>query len=185
MDTEWSRYEVFEQERAGQPHRSIGTVHAPDAEIALQNARDVFARRPECASLWVAPANQIHAWTAESLQADPDWQSETLMMMLAPAPYEVFQKLGQRQAETYVTHVGQVQARTPTEALRQAVSQFGSGAVFVWWVVPARAILRSEPAEAESWFGPARDKRYRQPGEYRVLSQMREDKPGAAEGSTP
>jgi hypothetical protein len=45
-----SRFEVFQQERPGRPHRNIGSVHAPDVEMALLNARDVFARRPEILS---------------------------------------------------------------------------------------------------------------------------------------
>jgi ring-1,2-phenylacetyl-CoA epoxidase subunit PaaB len=48
-------YEVFKQEREGAPFRNVGSVHAPDAEMALMNARDVFARRPACHSLWVVP----------------------------------------------------------------------------------------------------------------------------------
>lgn len=185
MDTQWPRYEVFEQERPGQPHRNTGAVHAPDAEMAMQNARDVFVRRPACSSLWVVPENQIYAWTAETLQSDRYWQTETLMVMLAPTAYEVFQKQSQRQIDTYVTHVGQVLARTPTEALRKAMEQLPTGSVFVWWVVPARAILHSEPGDAESMFSPALDKPYRQPNYYHVLTQMREAAAGSSEGQTP
>ena len=180
MDTQWPRFEVFEQERPGQPHRNIGAVHAPDLEMALQNARDVFGRRPECSSLWVAPENQIYSWTAEALLVDPGWQSETLVLALSAAPYEVFQKQSQRQADTYVTHVGQVAARSPAEALRLAIAEHGVGRVYVWWVVPAHAILRSTPADAQSFFGPARDKPFRQPNFYHVLTQMRDAASDAA-----
>ena len=107
-DTQWPLFEVFEQERPGQPHRNVGSVHAPDAELALQNARDVFVRRPACASLWVVPASAVYARTAEQLSAEtantaPPEASE-------PVTYEVFQKLTQRQSEFYVTHVGQFAA---------------------------------------------------------------------------
>jgi len=182
MDTQWPRYEVFEQERPGQPYRNSGAVHAPDPEMALQNARDVFVRRPECASLWVVPESQIYAWTSESLEADPDLEVDTGLLMLTSAPYEIFQKQSQRQAETYVTHVGQVSARAPAEALRKALARFNTGTVYVWWVVPARAILSSQPGDADSFFGPARDKPYRQPNYYRVFTQMREASPGSVEG---
>jgi ring-1,2-phenylacetyl-CoA epoxidase subunit PaaB len=181
MDTQWPRYEVFEQERPDQPHRSVGAVHAPDPELALQNARDVFVRRPECFSLWVVPENQIMARTAEALLADPGWQSETLLLARSASPYEVFQKQSQRQSETYVTHVGTVEARSPVAALREALAQFESGSVTVWWVVPARAILPSAPGDAESLFGPARDKPYRLPNYYHVHAQMRDVSGGDAE----
>ena len=69
-DTQWPRYEVFQQSRPGGPYQSVGSVHAPDAEIALQNARDVFVRRPQTVSLWVVPAEQILARTQEELEED-------------------------------------------------------------------------------------------------------------------
>lgn len=54
--TEWPLWEVFAQPKTGADHVHCGSVHAPDAEIALQNARDVYARRGEAVSLWVAPS---------------------------------------------------------------------------------------------------------------------------------
>jgi ring-1,2-phenylacetyl-CoA epoxidase subunit PaaB len=183
MDTQWPRYEVFEQEQPGQPHRNTGAVHAPDPELALQNARDVFVRRPEVSSLWVVPESQIYTWTSEALLADLSWQTETVGLARSVSPYEVFQKQTQRQSETYVTHVGTVEARSPSEALRQALARFDSGSVFVWWVVLDRAILRSTSDEAASLFEPAREKTYRRPNEYKVAAQMRSG-PEATTGGT-
>ncbi|QXD16295.1 1,2-phenylacetyl-CoA epoxidase subunit B [Rhodocaloribacter litoris] len=54
-------WEVFVQPRAGAPHEHAGNVHAADAEMALQNARDVYARRGNVVSIWVVPAAAIHA----------------------------------------------------------------------------------------------------------------------------
>jgi ring-1,2-phenylacetyl-CoA epoxidase subunit PaaB len=47
--------------RAGLAHQHVGSVHAADAEMALANARDVYTRRGEGASLWVVPATAIVA----------------------------------------------------------------------------------------------------------------------------
>lgn len=66
-DTQWDIYEVFHQSRRGDPHVSVGSVHAPDPEMALQMARDQFARRLKCASLWVV--NKKHV-TATDYQDD-------------------------------------------------------------------------------------------------------------------
>jgi len=169
MDTQWPRFEVFEQARPGQPHRNAGAVHAPDAEMALQNARDVFVRRPDCASLWVAPEAAIYSRTAEELTAGEaeagDEHGPTQM-------YQVFQKQSQRQAETFVNHLGSVEASSPEAALRQAAEQWGKGA-WVWWIVPESAITRSTEAEAASMFAPALNKPYRQPNYYHVQTQMR------------
>ncbi len=170
MDTQWPRFEVFEQERPGQPHRNAGSIHAPDIEMALLNARDVFVRRPACLSLWVVPASAVYSQTAEQLAVQaPDTAPEG-----AAETFQVFNKPTQRQAETFVAHVGAVEARTPAEAVRQAQSRFGSDAAYVWWAVPEAAILRSAPEEAESLFTPAADKPYRQPNYYHVLTQMRQ-----------
>ncbi|HTK40026.1 MAG TPA: 1,2-phenylacetyl-CoA epoxidase subunit PaaB [Gemmatimonadales bacterium] len=54
-------WEVFTQEKQGAPHEHAGSVHAPDAELALQNARDVYARRGEVVSIWVVPSSAIIA----------------------------------------------------------------------------------------------------------------------------
>ena len=171
MDTQWPLYEVFEQESPGQPHRNAGSVHAPDAEMALQNARDVFVRRPDCASLWVVPAGQVLSCTVEQLAGQP-----AALALASGEPvetYEVFHKHTHRQSETYVTHLGRVEAASPLQALGLAQARFLEQAALVWWVVPARAITASQPADVESWFAPARDRPYRQPGFYHVLTQMR------------
>jgi ring-1,2-phenylacetyl-CoA epoxidase subunit PaaB len=56
---------VFVRAKRGVSHVHAGTVHAPDAELALQNARDLFTRRSEGVSLWVVKSADITA-------SDPD-----------------------------------------------------------------------------------------------------------------
>ena len=46
-------YEVFRQEKDGDPMRHGGSVLAPDAELALHYAREMFSRRGESMRLWV------------------------------------------------------------------------------------------------------------------------------------
>jgi ring-1,2-phenylacetyl-CoA epoxidase subunit PaaB len=60
-ETQWPLWEVFTQEDQGAPHEHAGSVHAADAEMALQNARDVYGRRGKVVSLWVVPSNVITA----------------------------------------------------------------------------------------------------------------------------
>ena len=60
-DTQGPLWEVFVQERDGSPHVHAGSVHGAGRELALQNARDTFARRGKLASLWVVPAIEIAA----------------------------------------------------------------------------------------------------------------------------
>jgi ring-1,2-phenylacetyl-CoA epoxidase subunit PaaB len=52
-DTQLPIWEVFHQEKRGAPHVHVGAVHASDEEMALQMAKEQFARRLDCVSLWV------------------------------------------------------------------------------------------------------------------------------------
>jgi ring-1,2-phenylacetyl-CoA epoxidase subunit PaaB len=66
-DSQWPVWEVFIQSKSGQPHKHVGSVHAPDSEVALTNARDVYTRRNEGTSIWVVPAQYITASTPEEV----------------------------------------------------------------------------------------------------------------------
>ncbi|MDQ6818850.1 MAG: 1,2-phenylacetyl-CoA epoxidase subunit B [Actinomycetota bacterium] len=59
MTSEWPLWEVFVRARRGLSHQHVGSLHAPDAEMALRNARDVYTRRQEGVSIWVVPSAQI------------------------------------------------------------------------------------------------------------------------------
>ncbi len=61
----WPIFEVFVRPKAGLEHKHVGSVHAADAEMALEHARDLFTRRLEGVSLWVVPSSAIIA-------SDPD-----------------------------------------------------------------------------------------------------------------
>lgn len=54
-------WEVFIRSRNGLAHKHVGSVHAADAVMALQAARDVYTRRGEGLSLWVVPSTAIIA----------------------------------------------------------------------------------------------------------------------------
>jgi ring-1,2-phenylacetyl-CoA epoxidase subunit PaaB len=54
-------WEVFIRARTGLAHKHVGSVHAADATLALQAARDVYTRRGEGLSIWVVPSNAITA----------------------------------------------------------------------------------------------------------------------------
>ena len=53
-------WEIFRQERKGQPFESAGSVDAPDAEFAEAWAREQYGRRGESVALWLVPRDQIH-----------------------------------------------------------------------------------------------------------------------------
>ena len=53
-------WEVFRQERKGQPFEHAGSVVAPDAEFAEAWAREQYGRRGESVALWLVPRDAIH-----------------------------------------------------------------------------------------------------------------------------
>jgi ring-1,2-phenylacetyl-CoA epoxidase subunit PaaB len=53
-------YEVFRQEKDGDPMRHGGNILAPDPELALHYAREMFSRRGESARLWVVRRADIN-----------------------------------------------------------------------------------------------------------------------------
>jgi ring-1,2-phenylacetyl-CoA epoxidase subunit PaaB len=61
MSRDWPLWEVFIRSRRGLSHIHAGSLHAPDAVMALRNARDVYTRRQEGVSIWVIPAAAITA----------------------------------------------------------------------------------------------------------------------------
>lgn len=78
MDTQWETYEVFHQSKRGDPHEHVGSVHAPDPQMALQLARDQFARRLKCVSLWVVRSRDI---------TTTDYQNESFFAQVVDKSY--------------------------------------------------------------------------------------------------
>lgn len=167
-DTQWSRYHVFLQSKENEPHLEVGSVHAPDPEMALQNARDVFVRRPDCLSLWVAPADQILHMTGQEVD---NWSPPEDLPAEGPNLYHVFCKtVSAGTAEL----AGEVRAGTRAEALAAALSRFPfKPPPFTWMVVPEAAITRSTEEDVGPMFAAARDKPFRQSSYYHVISEMR------------
>ena len=52
-------WEVFRQERKGQPFEHAGSLQAPGREFAEWYAREFYGRRGESAALWVVPREAI------------------------------------------------------------------------------------------------------------------------------
>jgi ring-1,2-phenylacetyl-CoA epoxidase subunit PaaB len=58
---DWPLWEVFVRARRGLSHVHAGSLHAPDATMALRNARDLYTRRGEGVSIWVVPSAALTA----------------------------------------------------------------------------------------------------------------------------
>jgi ring-1,2-phenylacetyl-CoA epoxidase subunit PaaB len=57
----WPLWEVFIRSKQGLDHKHVGSLHAADAKMAIENARDVYTRRQEGVSIWVVESKYIHA----------------------------------------------------------------------------------------------------------------------------
>jgi phenylacetate-CoA oxygenase PaaH subunit len=64
-------WEVFRQEKEGDPMRHGGSVMAPDAVLAVHYARELFGRRQESIRLWVVRRTDIHDLADQDLLQPP------------------------------------------------------------------------------------------------------------------
>lgn len=58
---QWPLYEVFIRARSGLEHKHVGSIHAVDARMAIEHARDLYTRRQEGVSIWVVRSADITA----------------------------------------------------------------------------------------------------------------------------
>jgi ring-1,2-phenylacetyl-CoA epoxidase subunit PaaB len=61
----WPLWEVFIRSKQGLSHKHVGSLHAADAKMAIENARDVYCRRSEGVSIWVVESEHISASTED------------------------------------------------------------------------------------------------------------------------
>jgi ring-1,2-phenylacetyl-CoA epoxidase subunit PaaB len=84
---QWPLYEVFVRARAGLEHKHVGSVHAVDARMAIEHARDVYTRRQEAASLWVVRSTDITA--SDPGEADALFEPARDKIYRHPTFYEI------------------------------------------------------------------------------------------------
>ena len=83
----WPLYEVFVRGKRGLNHVHVGSLHAPDAEMALHNARDVYTRRNEGVSIWVVRADDIAASSPD--EKDPLFAPSADKVYRHPTFYDI------------------------------------------------------------------------------------------------
>ena len=85
-------WEVFIRSRTGLAHKHAGSLHAADATMALQNARDVYTRRGEGTSIWVVPSSAIVA--SDPGDKDVLFEPTASKIYRHPTFYEVPEEVG-------------------------------------------------------------------------------------------
>ncbi len=161
----WPRWEAFVRQNGGLAHIHSESVHAPDAESALLNARDTYLRRVEGVSLWVAPAASVTAWESDSANNPPPASAAA-----APSLWEVF--IRHRRGLAHL-HAGSLRAVSPDDAIAKARNAFVTRDEGVSvWVVPSEDIYAADPVEAAALFEPFSDKDYRYPTYYDIPKEV-------------
>ena len=87
MTADWPLFEVFIRSRAGLEHKHVGSVHAADARMAIEHARDVYTRRQEGVSIWVVKSIDISA--SDPAEADALFEPAKDKVYRHPTFYDI------------------------------------------------------------------------------------------------
>ena len=66
---EWPLFEIFIRARGGLDHKHVGSLHATDARMAIEHARDLYTRREEGVSIWAVRSADIVASDPEEAES--------------------------------------------------------------------------------------------------------------------
>lgn len=89
---DWPLWEVFIRSRNGLDHKHVGSLHAADWKMAIENARDVYTRRNEGVSIWVVESRHIHASDPE--EQDTMFESARSKVYRHPTFYDIPDEVG-------------------------------------------------------------------------------------------
>lgn len=84
---EWPLWEVFIRSKQGLSHKHVGSLRAPDEEMAISNARDVYTRRSEGVSIWIVKSVDVVA--SDPSEAGPLFEPANSKIYRHPTFYEV------------------------------------------------------------------------------------------------
>ena len=88
----WPLWEVFIRSKQGLDHKHAGSLHAVDAKMAIENARDVYTRRQEGVSIWVIESKNIHA--SDPNDADALYEPAADKIYRHPTFYDIPEAVG-------------------------------------------------------------------------------------------
>lgn len=83
----WPLWEVFIRSKQGLSHKHVGSLRATDAQMAADNARDVYTRRSEGISIWVIQSKDVFA--SDPGEADALYEPADSKVYRHPTFYDV------------------------------------------------------------------------------------------------
>lgn len=84
---DWPLYEIFIRSKSGLNHKHVGSLHAADAQMAIENARDVYTRRQEGISIWVVESKNVFA--SDPADSDPFFEPAQDKIYRHPTFYDL------------------------------------------------------------------------------------------------
>ena len=88
---EWPLWEIFIRSKSGLSHKHAGSLHAADAEMAIEHARDVYTRRNEGVSIWVVKSSEVIATDPED---EYMFESAKTKIYRHPTFYDIPEEVG-------------------------------------------------------------------------------------------
>ncbi len=88
---DWPLWEVFIRSKSGLHHKHVGSLHAADAQMAIEHARDVYTRRNEGVSIWVIPSSEV---TASDPEEEYIFESAKDKIYRHPTFYDIPDEVG-------------------------------------------------------------------------------------------
>jgi ring-1,2-phenylacetyl-CoA epoxidase subunit PaaB len=89
---DWPLWEIFIRSKQGLDHKHVGSLHAADAAMAIENARDVYTRRMEGVSIWAVQS--VHIVASDPSDAQSLYEPATDKIYRHPTFYELPEELG-------------------------------------------------------------------------------------------
>jgi ring-1,2-phenylacetyl-CoA epoxidase subunit PaaB len=197
-DSQGPVWQVFERPAHRHPVRAAGSVHAVDAETALQNAWAVYGRRPTAVALWVVPRCLVltrsrqapapnrtvshsdgrRAPASQNEQCGQREGSASLSDNGSAQTYCVFRRSG---AKINYEEEASIVATSAEQAMARALAELNGEDCHAVWVFPAAAIVSSETPAGECSFSPQPHKWFRDHKSFPTGALLREIEKAASE----
>lgn len=98
---QFETYEVFSQKKRGEHHVHVGSLHAPNAEMALLFAKEQYGRRGVSVNMWVVKTADVFA---------TDYEDEDIF---ATVPDKQYREAGIYKVVDRITKFKEEQAKQP------------------------------------------------------------------------
>ena len=92
---QWQTFEVFVQVKKGQHHNHVGSLHAPNSEMAYILAKEQFGRRSKIVNLWVVKTADVFTAIGDEVMFERNEEKD----YREAGGYKVMEKINQFKAK--------------------------------------------------------------------------------------